>query len=319
MCQDMLKGLGMSDPDIYLEKFNQSANDYYFYKTNRMSYMTNELYKIFMRYKPSMVFVYGDIDSTLAAAMAAKTSNCKVAHIESGLRSFDDEMPEEINRKIVDSISDFCFVTEQSGIDNLKGCRNKIFFVGNTMIDSLVWMQKEGLLVKENNNKKYIVLTAHRPSNVDDPSQLKNIVSLCENITSRHVDIVWPVHPRTKTNLKKYNLWDLIVDNKKIETLGPMNYIEFIQLVYNSYAVVTDSGGIQEETSFMGIPCYTIRKNTERPVTIDEGTNRLVKLQNNSLSNFITDEINNIRKKTTIPLWDGKASDRIRKIILKNM
>jgi UDP-N-acetylglucosamine 2-epimerase (non-hydrolysing) len=263
--------------------------------------------------QPQWIFVFGDVNSTLAAAIVAKKLNIKVSHIESGLRSFDMTMPEELNRILTDRISDLLFVTEKSGCENLRAegvSGNKIFFVGNTMIDTLKNMlpriEKSSILKDlKVYQKKYILVTLHRPHNVDNVNQLRLLIEKISELSFNN-RIVWPIHPRISFS-------KLDLDSSKWTPLSPVGYIEFIKLMKNAAYIFTDSGGIQEESSFLGVPCFTLRNNTERPITCELGTNTIVSdniMKNISLE-FIKTRLDNIQYKTNIPLWDGQASIRI--------
>ena len=277
----------------------------------------------FNEIQPDLVLVFGDVTSTLAGALTAHKMGIKVAHIESGLRSNDLSMPEEVNRILVDKISDYHFVTEPSGYNNLinEGINKEhIYLMGNTMIDSLVNYAEQ---IDETNYYyqlnlevcDYIVLTLHRPSNVDDINKLKLIMNeLCK--ISQHTKLVWPIHPRTRNSLDKLN--DVEMDN--ILFIEPLGYLEFMNLVSNCYCVITDSGGIQEETTVLDIPCFTLRENTERPSTLIEngGTNMLVMI--NNLYENILNGMNNekcLNNSSHSYLTDGRVSERIKKIITK--
>lgn len=299
MSKDIMKSVGMPNPDIYLPVVKDDP-------ISRFSKITEGLYSIIKERQPSAVVVYGDVDSTLSAAIATKKNGAKLVHIESGLRSFDDSMPEEVNRKMVDSVSDICFVTEESGLENLKGHTGEVLMVGNTMIDTLVWVKRAmGGVFRPKPNHEYILLTVHRPSNVDNEQSLKKIVDMCEDIDMK---IVWPVHPRTMNNLKKYGLLERVFGMEHVCIEDPMTYISFLSYINNSFAVITDSGGIQEETTFLGVNCYTVRKNTERPVTINLGTNRLIEIE--GVAQAVLEQEGSAQG-VIPPLWDGKASERI--------
>ncbi len=241
-----------------------------------------EFEKICIEEMPDIVMVVGDVNSTLACSVTAKKLHIKVAHVEAGLRSGDMTMPEEINRIVTDSISDYLFVTEESGIENLKREGEKeeqIFFVGNIMIDTLYYQLSNLNDVKKYEEiksieGKYGVVTLHRPSNVDKKGTCQGIIEALIEI-SEDLPIVFPVHPRTKKNLESFGLMELVNDSN-IKLLPPQPYIEFLRLWKDAVVVFTDSGGIQEETTALGIPCFTIRENTERPITIEEGTNIFV-------------------------------------------
>jgi len=274
--------------------------------------------KIFISEEPDMVFVYGDVNSTLAAAIAASKLNIKVAHVESGLRSGDMTMPEEINRILVDSISDMLFVTESNGLANLFISNiptQKIHFVGNTMIDSLVRnveKTKSKHIEMNYSDKKYVLFTCHRPSNVDTEIALKKVLEIFKSI---EYPIIFPAHYRTINNIKKFNLWDEFKSVKNLDIIEPVGYLEFLHMVKKSYIVITDSGGLQEETTFLRKPCLTYRKNTERPSTVTIGTNTLVDGVND-ITRLIKQIDSGEYKRGNIPeKWDGNAAKRIFNVI----
>ncbi len=275
--------------------------------------------KVCLEEKPDIVMVVGDVNSTLSCSITSKKLNIKVAHVEAGLRSGDMTMPEEINRIVTDSISDFLFVTEKSGIDNLmkEGKKEEqLFFVGNTMIDTLLYSLEKLKRMKLPgiNGSKYAIVTLHRPSNVDNKEKLKGILTALMEI-SRDMDIYFPIHPRTEKNINSYGLTNLIEDSN-IKTMPPKSYFEFLAIWKDASLVLTDSGGLQEETTALGIPCFTIRDNTERPVTISEGTNKLVGTKREMIMSAYSTFKNGISKKSKIPeLWDGKAAERIVNIL----
>jgi len=268
--------------------------------------------------KPDLVIVYGDVNSTLAASLVCAKLQIKIAHVESGLRSFDRTMPEEINRIVTDRLSDIFFTTSVEADDNLKKegvDKNKIFFVGNVMIDTLVQFIQKPLQQNFSTPEKYAVVTLHRPANVDDLSQLQKIADSLFDISSE-LPIFFPVHPRTQLKLNE------IIKNakkeKNITLLDPLGYIEFINLVKGSAAVITDSGGIQEETTYLNIPCLTLRENTERPITITEGSNTLIGYDFSYLKKCIYDILSGKYKKSSCPkFWDGHAADRIAEVLMK--
>lgn len=277
------------------------------------------LEKVCLEYKPDLLMVVGDVNSTFAAALTGNKMGIKVAHLESGLRSFDREMPEEINRLLTDEIADFYFITEQSGIDHLKAegkSEDKLFFVGNTMIDSLVAfepeVQKSDALSNLNVSKgKYVLMTMHRPSNVDKKEGLEILIEMIKRITQNY-DLIFPIHPRTVYKLKEFGLWDSIEHLPGLIFSEPMDYFAFQKLTADCAFVVTDSGGIQEETTFRKIPCLTLRNNTERPSTITIGSNVLVQYSLEALAAEIEKISNGSFKKGEVPpLWDGKSTERI--------
>ena len=275
--------------------------------------------KICLINSPRLVIVAGDVNSTLACALTAKKMNISIAHVEAGLRSFDNSMPEEINRILTDRISDLLFTTEASGNDNLLDegiSKEKIYFVGNCMIDSVSKFipiaKKVATLSKYDLTKKeYCLITLHRPSNVDSKENISEVVSMLNRISEK-IDIVFPIHPRTQNSIKNSK----IALSDKIKLLDPLPYIEFLSLMYNAKLVVTDSGGIQEETTYLNIQCITVRDNTERPVTVSSGTNHLVGTDPEKVITTLHDILNGKIKKGSIPpKWDGNAGMRIGEII----
>lgn len=269
-------------------------------------------------WKPELCLVVGDVTSTMACSITAKKEWVKVAHVEGGIRSGDEKMPEEINRMVTDSITDYFFTTSEVANDNLRHLghgEDKIFYVGNTMIDSLLGnleRLQEPDLYQENQLDKnpYLVMTLHRPSNVD---AMKSLSTLLSNIND-HTDgrkVVFPMHPRTK---KMYD--QLGMNYKNLLITGPMSYLEFIYLIKNSSGVITDSGGITEETTVLGVPCMTLRDSTERPETVTMGTNEIVGTDPDNIKPFLKKLVDGNWKEGGIPyLWDGKTSDRIVEIV----
>jgi UDP-N-acetylglucosamine 2-epimerase (non-hydrolysing) len=281
-----------------------------------------EFEKVLIKEKPDLVIVVGDVNSTVACSLVAKKMNIKVAHVEAGLRSFDTSMPEEINRILTDAISDYMFVSESSGITNLtrEGVDSrKMFLVGNIMIDSLVHNQnkidRSTILDRLNLQRgKYIVVTLHRPSNVDDKNSLSGIINLL-NKYAENYKIIFPIHPRTMANIEKFGLQKEISQN--IILMEPIGYIDFVNLVKNSRLVITDSGGIQEEATFLYIQCITLRENTERPATAELGTNTLIGTNIDKINGAIDTILTGRHKEGSIPpFWDGKTAERICKIIV---
>jgi UDP-N-acetylglucosamine 2-epimerase (non-hydrolysing) len=269
-----------------------------------------------LRWTPDLVVVVGDVNSTLAAALVCAKLGVLVAHVEAGLRSFDRSMPEEINRILTDQVSDFLFTTEASAERNLRreGIEpDKIHFVGNVMIDSLVTalpkaerstvLSKLGLAARQ-----YAVLTLHRPSNVDDTATLDAILLALEGF-SQNLPTVFPVHPRTKKRLG-----DRTHRANELRLIDPLGYLDFLKLVSNARMVLTDSGGLQEETTYLGIPCLTLRSSTERPITVEVGTNRLVASQTAAIESAAREVLGDAARVSTHtkpPLWDGRAAQRI--------
>ena len=312
--------LQMPKPEVYLDVGSAS----HAVQTARIMV---EFEKVLIKEKPDMVVVVGDVNSTVACSMVAVKMGIKVAHVEAGLRSFDRRMPEEINRLLTDAISDFLFVTEQSGLDNLKKegiPEEKVHFVGHVMIDSLIHFTekaKESNIMGQLNldHQDYALVTLHRPSNVDSKENFTNLLNAFEEI-EQNIKIIFPIHPRSRKMIDTFGLRDKIAKMKNLQLLEPLGYLDFMNLMHHSKFLLTDSGGIQEETTYLGIPCITMRENTERPVTVDVGTNILV----GSNTELIKKEAKNILdgngKKGQIPeLWDGKAAERIVKILANEL
>ena len=273
--------------------------------------------KVLLDQRPDLVVVVGDVNSTMAVTIAASKLGIKVAHLEAGLRSFDRTMPEEINRLITDALADILWTPSRDADENLsrEGIPGqKIQRVGNIMIDSLEMLREKIERQKAYHDfglkpGGYGIVTLHRPSNVDDPTVLKKLSKILEEIAEQ-VPLVFPVHPRTRKNMEENHLLPAMENSGKIFLPEPMNYIRFMSLVFHCALVITDSGGIQEETSYLGIPCLTIRDNTERPITITHGTNRLCGLDEmkRKTSDLLRDKV---RKKKEIELWDGHTAERI--------
>jgi UDP-N-acetylglucosamine 2-epimerase (non-hydrolysing) len=263
---------------------------------------------------PDKVVVYGDVNSTVAAALVCAKLQTEVVHVEAGLRSFDRTMPEEVNRVVTDRLADVLFTPSRDADSNLlaEGIEaGRIRNVGNVMIDSLIELLPAAAAVPKNGlPDSYALVTLHRPSNVDDGLSLRHIVELLLRL-SADIPVVFPVHPRTKQRLADINL-----DLSCLYLLDPLPYIEFVALEKSATAVITDSGGIQEETTYLGIPCLTLRDNTERPVTVEIGTNVLVGRGGKSLLSAMGIILSGKGKRGDIPpLWDGRASERIAHIL----
>jgi UDP-N-acetylglucosamine 2-epimerase (non-hydrolysing) len=317
MSDMFFKELEIPEPDVNLEVGSASH-----------AVQTAEIMKRFepivIEKRPDYVLVVGDVNSTIACALVAAKLGIKIVHVEAGLRSFDRTMPEEINRLVTDCLSDYLFVTEQSAIENLRKegiSEHKIHFVGNVMIDTLLKNRKKAdqsdILKKLNiEPESYITTTIHRPSNVDNIEMLRNIICAFSYIQNEF-PIIFPLHPRTRNNLIKYNLMDKIHDLKNIIIIDPLGYFDFLKLMACSKMVLTDSGGIQEETTILGVPCLTLRKNTERPVTITDGTNQLVGIESADIINGYKQAINYKGLRRNPPLWDGDSAGRIIETLLK--
>lgn len=266
--------------------------------------------------KPDLIIVVGDVTSTLAAATVAHNLKIKLGHVEAGLRSYDETMPEERNRRLTDQLSDILWTPSMDADENLRKeniDESKIYFVGNIMIDAYELVKSRIAEFKHNIGSPYIVVTLHRQENVDDPNILKSILVQLNQLSSK-TDIFLPIHHRLKNNIDKFKL-NSFLDSRKIHILDPLNYISFISLVINADFVLTDSGGISEETSYLDIPCFTLRKNTERPITVTNGTNTLVRIDDITQLPTL---MKNRKHKKYLPLWDGKTADRIVKIIKQN-
>lgn len=292
----------------------------------QMATIARGLEEILRDIRPDLVLVLGDVTSTLAASLTATKLGFPVAHVEAGLRSFDREMPEEINRVLTDAIADFLFATEASAVQNLlhEGVpKERIYLVGNVMIDTLFMnMHKISLSpILERldvSPKRYAVVTLHRPSNVDEPGVLSGIVEALQELQN-HIRIVFPVHPRTSSRLDQFGIWRRICSAGNLQKVEPLGYIDFMKLVKESAFVMTDSGGVQEESTALGIPCLTMRDNTERPVTVTEGTNRLVGARKERIVAEALRIIGGESWDGRMPArWDGATSKRIVSILLKN-
>ncbi len=329
MSHVFFRDLQLPEPHIYLGVGSRSHAE-------QKAHIMVEFEKVITKEKPDLVLVYGDVNSTTAASLvSSKILNDKgkpvpVAHIESGLRSFDRTMPEEINRMVTDVLADYLFVTEPDGVRNLKRegiNERKVFFVGNTMIDSLIFYLKK---IKESNilnelcisKKNYALVTLHRPSNVDSRENLKKILDIFKGINKINplLDIVFPVHPRTIKMIKKFKLNKFFNEINNLIITEPLGYLDFLNLIFNSKFILTDSGGIQEEATYLHIPCLTLRENTERPVTTELGTNVLCGLDAKLILKNIKEIESGKFKRGKIPkLWDGKAAERIVEILLKKL
>lgn len=316
MSKIFFEDLGLPKPDFYLGVQGGTHAE----QTARIMI---EFEKVLMEEKPDLIIVVGDVNSTIACSLVATKLHIDVVHVESGLRSFDNEMPEEINRILTDRISKLLFVTEESGMTNLKSegvAEEKIFFVGNVMIDSLCAqlpkIEKSGILNELGLNvSDFILVTLHRPSNVDSETSLEELVEYLNDLATLK-KVVFPIHPRTRNNLDKFNLTKGL--SKNVIITDPIGYIDFQALMKNCSLVVTDSGGLQEESTFLGVQCITVRTSTERPVTIDLGTNHLVGTDLKKAFELSRYLLNGNKKEGSIPpLWDGNTADRITKIILE--
>lgn len=274
--------------------------------------------KVINEYQPDILLTPGDVNSTFAAAYAAYQAGIPVGHIESGLRSLDRTMPEEVNRILTDEITDHFFITEPSGMSNLQAlgkASEQLHMVGNTMIDTLVAFEHEidqsQVLNETGVGEDYALFTFHRPGNVDSKDQLLKLVELIQR-TAEKIEVVFPIHPRTVKTLKEFELYDQIANTSNTHLIDPLDYFSFQKLVKHARAVITDSGGIQEETTFRQVPCLTIRPNTERPVTTDIGSNTLLDFNLDQIEHYLKEILSGDYKTGEIPeLWDGNATKRI--------
>jgi UDP-N-acetylglucosamine 2-epimerase (non-hydrolysing) len=308
--------LGLPQPDINLEVGSGSH-----------AVQTADIMKAFepvlLEEKPDAVLVVGDVNSTIACGMVAVKLGVPLIHVEAGLRSGDRTMPEEINRILTDAISDLLFCTEQSGVDNLlrEGVsEDKVHLVGNVMIDTLLKNRPrfaESSILEELGltPEAFAVLTLHRPSNVDDPDVLSGLLDALD-IVQRDMPVIFPVHPRTRNRLGEFGLGDRVEAMSNLRLIDPIGYLDFQQLVSSARIVLTDSGGIQEETTALGVPCLTLRANTERPVTVSHGTNRLVGMDPQAIVKAYREAMSDTRPARTPPFWDGHAAERIVRVIL---
>ncbi len=312
--------LGIPKPDVNLEVGSGSH-----------ARQTAEIIRLFepvvLEQKPDVVVVVGDVNSTIACALVAVKLGIAVAHVEAGLRSFDRTMPEEINRLLTDQIADYLFTTERGAESHLLNegiAKEKIFFVGNCMIDTLLKnrdraLQKDTLERFSLKPHGYALVTLHRPSNVDDPEPLRGIFEALTEI-SRKIPVVFPIHPRTRKMFESSGLLSGVSNDSRMLLTEPLGYLDFLGLTARAKVVLTDSGGIQEETTVLGVPCLTMRFNTERPVTITEGTNRLVGNQREKILEAAEEVLEGRFPQGRIPeLWDGKAAERIADILAEKM
>jgi UDP-N-acetylglucosamine 2-epimerase (non-hydrolysing) len=307
MSEVFFQQLEMPAPDVNLEVGSGSH-------AQQTAAIISRFEPVVLERRPDLVMVYGDVNSTVAAALVCAKVGVKVAHVEAGLRSFDRSMPEEINRVLTDQTSDLLFTPSEDGNRNLERegvPAERVHLVGNVMIDTLVRMLPQAKLPEIDLPAKYILVTLHRPSNVDDAPWLEQILATLADLGSQ-APAVFPVHPRTAKAVagmtRKFGRELLLIE--------PQPYLQFLALQKKATLVITDSGGIQEETTFLGVPCLTVRENTERPITVECGTNTLVGRDLTKLREFAVRTLRGERKKGSIPpLWDGHAAERIAGII----
>ena len=312
--------MGIAAPDVNLEVGSGSH-------AAQTAEVLKRVEPVLIEHKPDIVIVVGDVNSTIAVALAAVKLGIRVAHVEAGLRSFDRTMPEEINRVLTDAIADLLFVTEEDAIEHLlkEGKpRSAIHFVGNVMIDSVLHflpiaqessIGRELGLLDGQSWRRFAVLTLHRPSNVDSVGKLCELMSAIEAV-AKEVPVIFPMHPRTKQRLAEGGA----LRDPQLQLIDPVGYLDFLCLLSKAALVLTDSGGIQEETTALGVPCLTLRENTERPITISQGTNQLVGTDPAKIVNAAKDVLAGNRKAGRIPpLWDGNAAQRIVEILLREV
>jgi UDP-N-acetylglucosamine 2-epimerase (non-hydrolysing) len=309
MSDVFFKQLGLPEPDVNLSVGSGS----HAWQTAKI--MT-EFEQVVLDRAPRLVLVYGDVNSTVAAALVCAKLQVKFAHVEAGLRSFDRTMPEEINRLITDQLADLLFTPSLDGNENLarEGVgADRVHFVGNVMIDTLARMLPAARQVVLDVPPNYVLVTLHRPGNVDDSGWLREMLVTLSDV-SRDFPVVFPVHPRTRNRINELGMDSYLAS--QLHLLDPMPYLEFLALQSRAAAVVTDSGGVQEETTFLGVPCLTVRENTERPVTLTEGTNVLVGRNVRRIRNVLQDTLKERPRARQIPpLWDGKAAERIVEVL----
>lgn len=315
MSEVFFRQLGMPEPDFNLGVGSESH-------AVQTAQIMMRFEEVVLSERPDLVLVYGDVNSTVAAALVCTKLGIRLGHVEAGLRSFDRTMPEEINRLLTDQIADMLFTPSVDGNENLarEGVSSeKIHFVGNVMIDTLIRLLPEAkgskLKAEGLENKSYALVTLHRPSNVDEREMLIKIMKTLEEI-SEDLPVIFPIHPRTRRRLSDLKLK---TDNLNLRLIQPVGYLEFLALQKSATVVITDSGGIQEETTFLGVPCLTVRENTERPVTVEAGTNVLVGQDMKRLKREVYKILDGKAKKGSVPpLWDGKASERIAEVVLRS-
>lgn len=312
MSDSFFRDLGIPKPDFHLEVGSASH-------AVQTAKIMIAFEPIVLEEKPDWVLVVGDVNSTIACALVCAKLGVKIAHVEAGLRSRDRAMPEEINRILTDSISDLLLTTSQDADENLKQegvADDKIKFVGNVMIDSLFYNLEKSKESKTRENlglvdKDYAVLTLHRPSNVDEMEVFSGLLEALISISEK-LPIIFPVHPRTRGNIEKFGFAEKVA-NANIKLIEPLGYLDFMNLYSDAKLVLTDSGGLQEETTALSIPCLTLRENTERPITIEMGTNILVGTNPEKIKQAAYEILESSEKKDAKipPLWDGRAAERI--------
>ena len=319
MSQVFFDDLGLPQPDVYLGVGSGSHAE----QTAKVMLAFEPVLK---EQKPDLVLVVGDVNSTLACALVCAKMDVPVAHVEAGLRSFDRTMPEEINRVLTDQIADLLFTTERDADENLRRegvTEEKIHFVGNVMIDTLLRHKERALALDVLGEyglqpQGYALLTLHRPSNVDVPEVLSGILDALAEIQAR-LPILFPAHPRTVRRVREFGFEARLAAMPYLRVTEPLGYLEFLNLMANARLVLTDSGGIQEETTILGVPCLTLRENTERPVTVTQGTNTVVGSDPQRIVAEALAILDGKGKAGRVPeLWDGKAAERIVAILRRS-
>ncbi len=320
MSDIFFRQLELPHPDVYLGVGSGSHAE----QTGRVMIGFEE---IVLREKPDLILVVGDVNSTLACSLVAAKCQIPLAHVEAGLRSWDRRMPEEVNRIVTDRLANYLMITEQSGIDNLIAegiSEDKIFFTGNVMIDSLVKFREKAAQTTimrelELSPQSFVLMTMHRPSNVDEASGLRIIVRIIEHLTSLR-RVIFPIHPRTLKQLESFGLAKQLHALSNLTLLDPLGYLEFLSLMENAALLITDSGGIQEETTYLQVPCLTLRENTERPVTVELGTNELMAIDAEKVNQRASEILSGKNVQGSIPpLWDGHASERIAQVFAERL
>jgi len=315
MSQVFFEQLGMVEPDAYLNVNQMSP-------VQQVAEIMRALEGEFIAHPPDMVVGFGDVNSTLAAALVANKMELPLAHVEAGLRSFDRNMPEEHNRIVTDMLSDYLFTPSPDADEHLLAegiSADRIFRVGNIMVDSLLRFRPHAETLESwksygLNKGEYALVTLHRPANVDDPAVLDGILEALIEI-AEDMPILFPAHPRTLAHLQESG-WKAKLEEQGVILAPPLSYLDFLNLMINARIVLTDSGGIQEETTVLGVPCLTLRDNTERPITIEQGSNRLVGIQKTGILTGFREAISGDKSETARPdLWDGETAKRIVEVL----
>jgi len=312
MSKVFFEDLELPNPNVYLGVGSASH-------AQQTAKIMVEFEKVLAEQTPDLVVVVGDVNSTLACSLVASKMGVRVAHVEAGLRSFDRTMPEEINRLVTDSLSDFLFVSEPSGLKNLKRegvGEEKVFLVGNVMIDSLVYYREKAKKSEVPKTlgltpRKYVLVTIHRPSNVDRKDDLERVFGVLRRLSER-TTVVFPIHPRTRKMLGQFGMEESVRGIRNLLLTDPLGYLDFLSIMDSAAVLITDSGGIQEETTYLQIPCLTLRENTERPITVEVGTNQLCGKDVTSVIPKTFEILDGkVKAGETPDLWDGQTADRI--------